>query len=332
MKIKFLVLGFGFMGQTHAHSLRNMPNAELVGIVDPCEPAERLASIKGNSATESITLKEICGVPHFRSIDEALRSSQADAAVIALPTKLHCDSVIQCLNAQLHVFVEKPFSVSLLECDSMVRSAQQNDRLLAVGYVVRFMKEYQHLRQTILSGRLGKLKYLKLSRITGIPNWGNWNDPEFIRSSGGSLFDLVSHDIDFTRFCLGEPENIESAANLGGSQFKMISSILRYSDTNVLVEGGFVTPAGFPFERNFTAYFENGTISSPVSGKIIEYTNGDLHEYEFPQDNPYFTELEHFVHAVRNDKEFQICTGEDARKTIQCCTQIAMDIQYPLPH
>ena len=331
MKTKVLVSGFGFMGQTHAHSLLHMHDVELAGIVDPCDPAERLATIRGNRATESATPEEICGIPHFASMDEALLSVQADAVVIALPTKLHCAAVLQALEAKLHVFVEKPFAITTGACDAMLRAAEKNKRVLAVGYVVRFMKEYQFLKQTISSGRLGKLKYLKLARLTGVPDWGNWNDPEFIRSSGGALFDLVSHDIDFTRFCLGEPEKTESVSDLGDSQFKMICSILRYRDLSVMIEGGFVTPAGYPFERTFTAYFEKGTLISSVSGKVREYQQESLKEHDFLPDNPYLTEMESFIHAVKTGNTAQICSGKDAAETIRCCTRIAEDICYPLP-
>ena len=331
MKTKVLVIGFGFMGQTHAGSLLKMPDAELTAIVDPVDPKERLQTITGNRATERISPEMIGSIRHFRSLDEALSASCADAAIIALPTKLHHDSVIQCLKAGLHVLVEKPFAVSLGECDRMVRTAGETNKLLAVGYVVRWMKEYQFLKQTIESGRLGKLKYLKLSRITGVPNWGNWNDPEFIRASGGSLFDLVSHDIDFTRFCLGEPGQIESVKNLGEDQFRMISSVLRFSNADAQVEGGFVTPAGYPFSRTYAAYFENGTLTSSEPGKVKEYRKEETQEHDFLPDNPYLSEVQDFIRAIETGDASRICTGEDARGTIACCTRIAEAIGYPLP-
>ena len=331
MKNKVMVIGFGFMGQTHVGSLREMRNAELAGIVDPVDPKQRLATITGNCATKRVSLEEIGSIRHFPSLDEALSASCADAAIIALPTKLHHESVIQCLKAGLHVMVEKPFAISLRECDNMVQTAKQTNRLLAVGYVVRWMKEYRFLKQTIASGRLGKLKYLKLSRITGIPNWGNWNDPEFIRASGGSLFDLVSHDIDFARFCLGEPDRIEAAKDLGRDQFKMISSVMRFRDADAVIEGGFVTPSGYPFSRTYAAYFENGTLVSSEPGKVTEYRKDETQVYDFLPDNPYLSEVRDFIGAIETGDTSRICTGKDARGTIKCCTRIAEEIGYPLP-
>lgn len=331
MKIKVIVLGFGFMGQTHCGNLLKMPDVQVAGIVDPAEPLERLRTVKGNLQTVPPDADAVRAIPHFTDPEEALTCVSPDAAVIALPTKLHHDAVIRCLEAGLHVFVEKPFAVSLRECDRMVRTAGNVNRQLAVGYVVRWMKEYRFLKQTVLSARLGKLKYLKMTRITGIPEWGNWNDPEFIRASGGSLFDLVSHDVDFVRSCLGEPERIESVRDLGGSQFKMISSVLRFNGADAVVEGGFVTPPGYPFGRSYAAYFENGTLISPEAGKVSEYRKDGTAEYDFLPDDPYFSEMEDFIRAVRTGDPSRICTGEDARGTILCCTRIADEMNYPLP-
>ena len=331
MKTRVIVVGFGFMGQTHVGSLLEMQNVELAGIVNPTDPKVRLSKVTGNIATRRASLEEIESIRHFRNLDEALQASCADAAIIALPTKLHHGAVIQCLKAGLHVMVEKPLAISFRECDHMVRTAGETKKHLAVGHVVRWMKEYQFLKQTVQSGRLGKLKYLKLSRITGIPNWGNWNDPEFIRASGGSLFDLVSHDVDFARFCLGEPGKIESVKDLGRSQFKMISSVLRFSDADAVVEGGFVTPSSYPFSRMYIAYFENGTLVSAEPGKVTEYGKEAAQEHDFQPDNPYLSEVRDFIRMIETGDTSRICTGEDARETIRCCTQIAEEIGYPLP-
>lgn len=169
MKQRVLVIGFGFMGQTHAGNLLKNPNAELAGIVDPCDPAERLRTIKGNKATVTITPESVAEVPHYHDMDEALHGCGADAAVIALPTKLHYGSVMKALECGCHVMVEKPFSIDCAECESMIRKAAEQKRVLAVGYVVRHMREYEMLRETVKSNRLGRLRYMSLSRYTGIP-------------------------------------------------------------------------------------------------------------------------------------------------------------------
>jgi len=323
MNLRILVVGFGFMGQTHAGNLLRNPQAELAGIVDLEPPIERLASIKGNRDTVHLSVEDICRVPHFVSLETALTSADADAAIIALPTKHHCNAVLQCLEHGLHVMVEKPFSISLKECAEMCRIARGKEKVLAVGYVVRAMKEYQYLRETIHNGHLGLLRFLSLSRVTGYPAWGNWNDPAFRRASGGALFDLVSHDLDFAEYCLGDPDDIAIDPILCREfDGNMIQAVLRYPKCNVKIEGGFVSPPNFPFRRNFTAYFDNGTLCSDCSGEYQEITSAGIRTESFPDDDPYYTEVARFIDAIQNGDHSGICSGEDGRRSIQVCHRI----------
>lgn len=334
MKQRVLVIGFGFMGQTHAGNLLKNPDAELAGIVEPCDPAERLRTIKGNKATVSITPESIAGVPHYHDMDEAFGDSGADAVVIALPTKLHYGSVMKALECGYHVMVEKPFSIDCAECDSMVRKAKEKKRILAVGYVVRHMREYEILRETVKSNRLGRLKYMSLSRYTGVPAWGNWNDPEFIRASGGALFDLVSHDIDFARYCLGEPESITPdpvlCREMNGN---LIAAVLHYPGNNVFIEGGFMTPSGFPFRRNYAAYFEKGTLISDAPGDFREIAaDGGIHAEDYSCCDPYYVEMDRFLQAVMTGDRSCLCTGEDAARSIGCCHEILSRLNGVVRH
>ena len=74
-----------------------------------------------------------------------------------------------------------------------------------VGHVVRFMPPYQKLKKWIDSKEFGNLKFLSLSRFCGIPSWGQWKEKNVKDLSGGALFDLVIHDIDFANYLLGMP-------------------------------------------------------------------------------------------------------------------------------
>ena len=111
----------------------------------------------------------------------------------------------------------------------------------------------------------------------------------------------------------------------------MIAAVMRFRGTDAVIEGGFVTPAGHPFSRTYAAYFENGTLVSSAPGKVTEYRSDKTFEHDFLPDNPYFTEAEDFIRAIRTGDASRICTGRDACETIECCTRIAEEIGYPLP-
>lgn len=324
MALRVIVSGFGFMGQTHCGNLLNDPDADLVGIVDPCDPAERLASLMGNRVTTTITPEAAAAIPHYTTLSEAIGKAEADAAVIAVPTRFHAEAVMECLNGGLHVFVEKPFSISLEECRSMCTLAEARGKILSVGYVVRYTPEYELLTETIRSQRLGKLRFLKLARFTGVPRWGNWSDPAFVRFSGGALFDLVSHDIDFSRFCLGEPEEIETVPSLCREfSGNLTTAVLRFSGVNVFVEGGFVTPSAYPFQCSYTAFFEQGTLRCTLPGKPEEISNdGTITQVLVPAADPYERELRVFIQDVLKGERNSRSSGKDAMKSVECCVKI----------
>lgn len=327
MSVRFIVVGFGFMGQTHAGNILKHPGAELAAIVDPYPPTDRLATIRGNKNTVTITAADVKEIPHYSSMEEAFRKVKADAVIIALPTLLHYSSVMYCLEQGFHVLVEKPFAIKVDECEKMVQEAEKRKKLLAVGYVVRCMKEYMILRDYIKEGFYGKPEFIMFSRITGVPAWGNWKDPEFIKASGGALFDLFSHDADITRFCLGEPSEI-LPDKIVSRKFNgnMVSAIFRYPSCDVRIDSGFVTPSPYPFNRHFSAFFEKGTLL--CEGSTLKFiTPEGIKQIDLTDDNPYYTELANFIAALEKNDYSGVCTGADAAHSIECCNYIANKLE-----
>ena len=321
--MKLLIVGFGFMGQTHCGNLLKMPDVEITGIVDPVLPLERLRTVKGNLQTVNLNAQDVSKIAHFTNLEEAINQTNSDAAVICLPTFLHESSALMALENNLHVFVEKPFALTEEECDNMLRCAEEKQRLIAVGYVVRKSPVYCHLHETVKSNRLGKLKFLKLRRITGIPTWGNWSNPATIKAVGGSLFDLVSHDIDFARFLLGEPEKITVDPYVS-SEFNgnYTSAMMHFPETLVSIEGGFVTPPGYPFSSTYKAFFEHGTITGNSDGKCLEYDcNGKCQTVKLINIDPYYAEMKSFIDALSRNGEI-FCSGYDASRSVKCCKEI----------
>jgi len=328
MKTNVIVLGFGFMGQTHCGNLLKMPDVRVAGIVDPVEPLERLRTVKGNLQTVALDADAVRAIPHFTDPEEALTCVSPHAAVIALPTFLHESGALAALRHGAHVFVEKPFALTEEACRAVLECAQEKNLLTAVGYVVRKSPVYAFLQKIAAEGRLGKLKFLQLRRMTGVPTWGSWSDPATVKAVGGALFDLLSHDIDFARFVLGEPEKITVDPFVGrafGGDYT--SAALHYPQTLVSIEGGFVTPPGFPFFSGYRAFFEEGTLVGDHTGLCREYDRtGQCRTPEMPVCDPYFEEMRCFIDAVSGRGKV-VCGGADAARTVRCCSVIRRQLE-----
>lgn len=310
------------MGQTHAGSILRCKDAELVGIVNRSSPLVRLATVGGNRPTEPLDPAVIASIPHFTDLDHAIAESGADACFVALPTKHHCDATIKALESGMHVFVEKPFGIRHEECAGMIAAAETSGKVLAVGYLTRFAPENKIVRQAFRSASCGKPLFALFQRWTGMPDWGSWKDPEFVKECGGGIIDLMSHDIDFVRFCFGEPESVTIDPDVSKAfPNNAVCAGLHYAGFDVKVQGGFVSPSSFPFRKSMDVWFENASFSG-TGGNLTRCNADGVHQVDIPKTNNYVAELNGFLKAVRTGDRADICSGADAAKTIDLCLKI----------
>lgn len=119
--IRAVVAGLGNMGRSHALSLHNHPDVELVGLVN-------------RSAVELPS--ELNGYPLFKTFEEAL-ALKPDLMVIATYTDTHVEYACAAMDAGAHVFVEKPLALTVEKAKRVVDKANATQRKLVVGYILR---------------------------------------------------------------------------------------------------------------------------------------------------------------------------------------------------
>jgi predicted dehydrogenase len=117
------VVGTGDFGRNHARVYRELPGAELVGIVDTDAP--RAARVAAEFST---------GVfPNLESL-----AGHVDAASVAVPTVEHASVGCRVLELGIDALIEKPMAASLAEADELIRAASNAGRILQVGHLERF--------------------------------------------------------------------------------------------------------------------------------------------------------------------------------------------------
>jgi len=122
-KVRVAVVGAGDFGRNHARVYRELPSAELVGIVDA--NADRAALVANEFSAEVF--------PDIESL-----AGRVDAASVAVPTIDHARVGCRLLALGIDVLVEKPMAASLAEADELLRSATHGERILQVGHLERF--------------------------------------------------------------------------------------------------------------------------------------------------------------------------------------------------
>lgn len=326
--IKVVVVGFGFMGKTHTGNLLKNPHAQLVAIVDKNTEniQKNLKEESGNFSTDYFGEEELLKVNIYADFAECLKAEKPDACVIAVHTNLHVEMAKLALEFGCHVFLEKPFTLDIKEGEKLIDLARAKNRILMIGHVVRFMPAYLKLKIWIDAEEFGKLEFLSLSRFSGVPAWGQWQEKQKdFGSSGGALFDLVIHDIDFVQWVCGVPDEI-SANCLPGklSNHDYVSALWSFNKKNlhVKIEGGNTFHTAYPFQASFSARFENASViyypKDPEN--IIVTTDTETTLISAGDANDGFSgELDYFIKCISENKQPELCTPESALESIRIC-------------
>ena len=326
--LKVVVAGFGFMGMTHAGNILKNPQARLTAVTDKSTASieEKLKVQSGNFETAAISPEAVSEIRLYNDFKMCLDAEKPDACVIAVHTNLHYELARMALESGVHVFLEKPFTLDVEEGTRLIDLAARENKVLMVGHVVRFMPAYLLLREWIESGKYGKPEFLSFSRFTGVPSWGQWKEiQKNFGSSGGALFDLVIHDIDFARWVCGDPDEIHAQCLPGKlSSYDYVSAIWKYNEKNlhVKIDGGNIFHADFPFQVSFHARFAEASVhySSADGHNVVLITEAGSEIIAAGDPNDGFSgELGYFIDCVVKHQPPGLCTPESALETIRTC-------------
>jgi predicted dehydrogenase len=325
---KVALVGFGFMGLTHTINILKNKRLQLVAIVDKnIENIEKnLSNQAGNFSTGSISKESLSEIKMYSALDDCLLHENTDALFICVHTDLHFEMAEKALIAGKHVFLEKPICLEIAQGEALIKLAGKYDLLLMVGQVVRFMPAYRQLKKWITSGEFGALKFLSLSRFSGVPAWGQWKEKQLaFGSSGGSLFDLVIHDIDFVQSVLGRPDSIRSIVLPGKlSNQDYVNAFWRYNDSGVeiKIEGGNTFHSTFPFQAGYAAQFEKSSVLYTSLKPETISVSSDTETTHLPAGDAnegFSNEVDYFTSCMEANTSPVECLPESALLSVRIC-------------
>jgi hypothetical protein len=161
------VVGVGYLGRFHALKYRDLPEVDLVAVVDT--RAQRAQEVAREVGTDALA--------HHADL-----VGRVDVATVAVPTTAHHCVARDLLQAGVHVLVEKPIAATLEEAQDLVETADRHGTILQVGHLERFNPTVQALRK-----KLRDPLFLECHRISPYPGRGVDVDV---------VLDLMIHDID----------------------------------------------------------------------------------------------------------------------------------------
>jgi len=190
------VIGFGRMGVTHYSILNTHPDVQLVAVCDSSK-----FTIKN--------LKRYTSLKLFTDYRKMFDEVEMDFVIVAVPTASHIEIVKAAIQKGLHIFVEKPFSLTAEEGKEIVAMLEGGDLVNQVGYFLRFNEVIRAIKKLVADGLIGEVVHYKnemYGRTVLKSSKTSWRSKKAM--GGGCMLDFASHCIDFADYLFGPVEQV----------------------------------------------------------------------------------------------------------------------------
>jgi predicted dehydrogenase len=184
------VVGVGRMGRHHARVYAQLPDTELVGVVDA-------------SADRAGDVAEQWGCRHFHTVENLIKAG-VDAVSIAVPTTRHRDVALELLGADVSCLVEKPLAGTVDDALAIKEASQRSRGVLMVGHIERFNPILRALRQEQATNLPIVPRFMEVHRVS----------PMTFRSVDiGVVMDMMIHDLDVVLMLMNgrEPDEVHAS-------------------------------------------------------------------------------------------------------------------------
>lgn len=197
--LRAAIIGLGKMGISHAAIVSAHPSVEVVAVCD----------------TSSLVLegfKKYAQVKTYSDYKKMIDQEALDLVIVATPTKLHYPMVKYAIEKNVHIFCEKPFSLSSAEGMDLVHIAGQKSIVNQVGYHNHFIGTFRELKRLLKENILGELVHFTgeaYGPVVTREKGGTWRSSA--GEGGGCLFDYASHVLNLIQEVIGRPVKINGA-------------------------------------------------------------------------------------------------------------------------
>ena len=213
----------------------------------------RLRSVASSAGVSGVHAGRKFGFEEATTDTERLiADATTNAIVITTRHDSHARFVQQVLQADKHVFVEKPLCLSLDElaaiesCYSSLTAQDSAVPVVMVGFNRRFAPHVQKMKQ-LLNVVNGPKSFVMTVNAGAIPA-GHWTQDQDV--GGGRIIGEVCHFIDLLRFLAGAPIIAWQRQTMDGSTPDTVTLLLNFADGSIGTIHYFANGSkAFPKER-----------------------------------------------------------------------------------
>lgn len=232
------LIGFGMAGRLfHGPTINSTKGLNLYKIRETKAPNIEIISER---YPEAIIVNDT---------NEILNDPKVDLVIVATPNVTHYDVATQALNADKHVVVDKPFTVTSAEASVLITLAKTKNKLLTVYQNRRWDSDFQTIKKVIVSGMLGNLVEYEAhyDRFRNTIRPDTWKEDGVLGT--GLVYDLGSHLIDQALVLFGLPKTVTADLRTQRQNARIIDNfeiVLDYGALKVTLKGGMLIKEALP--------------------------------------------------------------------------------------
>ena len=216
------IIGFGSIGKRHSKNLLELG-----------------ANVSILRSTNKKTEKDSQESSSFYFDEDDFFSNNLDGIVICNPTFLHKKFIELAVAKDLNFFCEKPLASNASDLEHLSKSITKKNLTTCCGYMMRYHKEINLIKEIIDSGQLGRITSSHINWSTYLPDWHPWEDYSESYASnsemGGGAILTCSHEIDTMNYLFGKSE---LQASSFGSSDQLSTNTDDYFDAFFITEDG----------------------------------------------------------------------------------------------
>ena len=311
-KIRFALVGCGRIAQNHFAAIKHHDDrAELVGVCD-IDPVALASAAQTTGATP------------YKTFNEMLAKSDADAFILTTPSGIHPDHAIQIALAGKHVITEKPMATCWEDAKRMVKVCDEAGVRLFVVKQNRCNATLKLLKKAIEKKRFGKIYMVNLNvfwtRSQSYYDQGGWRGRwEY---DGGAFMNQASHYVDLIDWLIGPLESLQAyTATLGRNIEAEDTGVISLKWRSGALGSMNVTMLTYPknLEGSITILGEKGTVK--IGGMAVnefqhwEFEDADPDDAKVKEASYETTSVYGFGHTLYYDNVINVLRGDAEPET-----------------
>jgi len=297
------VIGFGYWGP---NIVRNFMGIKGVSVQSICD-RDAGASQKAKTLYRHVYVS--------RDHKSILEAKAIDVVAVVTPVSTHFELAKRALENGKHVFIEKPFTQTMKEAETLIRLAEKNRLKIMVDHVFLFTGAVRKIKELLNKNALGDLYYYDSLRASlGL-----------FRQDVNVIWDLAAHDFSIIDYAINNKPRAISAQGVDhmGRGRENIAYITIYFDNTLIthISVNWLSPVkvrttliggqkkmlvwdDLQSDEKIKVY-DKGVRVKDKEGRyriLVDYRSGDMWSPRVDPTEALKVELEYFVECILRNK------------------------------